>query len=366
MTRFAMIGGGWRAEFFARIAQALPERFQLTGTYLRDPQKRAAWQARFGGRMAASIPELMEDKPDYLVLSIARHQNFATLMQLMDLNIPILCETIPAETVEDMTTLYKAAQEKGALIQVAEQYMDWPMYQAWMKAVKDGLLGEVTNFSLSAVHSYHAASMIRAFLGVGFENMTIIGKRHQFPIRQTDSRDGMVREGEIKMASRDRFTIEFDSGKTAFMDFDGTQYHSFIRTRQFNLQGTQGEIDDLTIRRMSADNMPLCQNLIRHDRGWNNNNFLCIMGLQLGDKWLWENPYQSARLNDDELAIALLMDRMGALSRGESDTPAYSLEDGLQDAYFHVLMNQAAANPWQPIRSETQIWGDFVPLFRPS
>lgn len=44
----------------------------------------------------------------------------------------------------------------------------------------------------------------------------------------------------------------------------------------------------------------------------------------------------------------------------------HSLEDGLQDAYFHVLMNQAAANPWQPIRSETQIWGDFVPLIRPS
>ena len=356
MTRFALIGGGWRAEFFARIAQALPERFQLTGTYLRDPQKRPAWQERFGGRMAESIPELLEDKPDFLVQSISRRENFAALMGLMDLHIPILVETTPAETLEDMTALYKAAKEKNALIQVAEQYLDWPMYQAWMKVVQDGLLGDVTNLSLSAVHSYHAASLIRAFLGVGFENMTIIGKRHQFPIRQTDSRGGLIREGEIKLANRDRFTIEFDSGKTAFMDFDGTQYHSFIRTRQFNLQGTQGEIDDLVLRRMSSDNMPLCQTLVRHDRGWNNNHGLCIMGLQLGDKWLWENPYQHARLNDDELAIALLLERMGALVRGESDTPAYSLEDALQDAYFHMLMEQAAANPWQSIRSETQIW----------
>ena len=55
MTRFALIGGGWRAEFFARIAQSLPDRFQLTGTYLRDPAKRPAWHARFGGRMADTM-----------------------------------------------------------------------------------------------------------------------------------------------------------------------------------------------------------------------------------------------------------------------------------------------------------------------
>ena len=115
MTRFALIGGGWRAEFFARIAQALPERFQLTGAYLRDPLKRGAWHARFGGRMAESIPELMEDKPDFLIVSIARRQNFSMLMELMDLHIPILVETTPAETLEDMTTLYRAAREKNAL-----------------------------------------------------------------------------------------------------------------------------------------------------------------------------------------------------------------------------------------------------------
>ena len=34
--RFGIIGGGWRAEFFTRIVQQVPERFALTGV---DPAR---------------------------------------------------------------------------------------------------------------------------------------------------------------------------------------------------------------------------------------------------------------------------------------------------------------------------------------
>src|SRR5436190_18611347 len=37
--RFAIVGAGWRAEFFFRIAAALPERFHIAGLVVRDPEK---------------------------------------------------------------------------------------------------------------------------------------------------------------------------------------------------------------------------------------------------------------------------------------------------------------------------------------
>ncbi|MGN0778340.1 MAG: Gfo/Idh/MocA family protein [Aristaeellaceae bacterium] len=356
MTRFALVGGGWRAAFFARIAQSLPEQFQLTGTYLRNPEKRGAWQERFGGHMAASMEELLLDKPDFLILSVSKGVSTDILIQLMDFHIPILCETPPANTLEDMHRLWAAAQEKHAVVQVAEQYLDWPMYQAWQTVVREGMLGQVSNFSLSAVHTYHAVSMIRGFLGAGWQNVALTGCRHSFPVRQTDSRQGIITDGAVRPEIRDRLTFQFEDGKVAFFDFSGVQYHSFIRTRQFNLQGDQGEIDDLILRRIGPDGLPLCQTLTRHDMGLNNNNHLCCLGLELGGRWLWRNPYLYARLNDDELAIAQLMERMGRLSRGESDTPAYSLADGLQDAYIGLMMEEALTHPWQTIHTQTQPW----------
>ncbi|MBQ8654517.1 MAG: Gfo/Idh/MocA family oxidoreductase [Clostridia bacterium] len=356
MTRFALVGGGWRAEFFARIALALPDRFQLTATYLRDPLKRADWQRRFGCRMAESPEDLLADKPDYLVVSIAKKANPDVLIRMMDLGLPILCETPPFITPEGMVRAWEAAKAKGVMLQVAEQYPDWPLYSAWQKAVDEGMLGEVSNINISAVHSYHAISLIRRFLNVGFENVTMTGCRHFFPVRATDSRDGLIPHGEVSPARRDRLTMVFDSGKTAFFDFSNVQYHSYIRTRQLTIQGDQGEIDDMTLRCMNADGQPLCLTLQRHDLGLFNNNHYCPLGLQLGDRWLWRNEFLYGSLNDDELAIAAVMERMGRLVRGESDEPAYSWEDGLQDAYLALVIAQALADPWKSVRSETQPW----------
>jgi NAD-dependent oxidoreductase involved in siderophore biosynthesis len=44
---FAMVGGGFRSQYFLRIAQALPERFRASGIVVRNPgratQMRAIW-----------------------------------------------------------------------------------------------------------------------------------------------------------------------------------------------------------------------------------------------------------------------------------------------------------------------------------
>ena len=45
---FGIIGGGWRAEFFLRIARSLPERFRVAGMLVRDAAKGARLEAAFG------------------------------------------------------------------------------------------------------------------------------------------------------------------------------------------------------------------------------------------------------------------------------------------------------------------------------
>ena len=44
---FAMLGGGWRSEFYTRIANAAPERFCLRAVWIRNPEKAERYRGRY-------------------------------------------------------------------------------------------------------------------------------------------------------------------------------------------------------------------------------------------------------------------------------------------------------------------------------
>ncbi|MEH7116249.1 Gfo/Idh/MocA family oxidoreductase [Neobacillus vireti] len=353
--RFGLIGSGWRAEFFIRIAKAIPEQFELTHVLIRDREKGEAFSKKFGVSVVNSVDELMESHPDYVVLSIKRGVVSDYLVELFKKGIPVLCETPPAETVESLEELWDQAKKYDAKIQVAEQYFVQPLYAAWLKIIQDGALGEIGNINLSALHGYHGISIIRKVLNIGFENCTIYGKRFTFDVTDTYGREGMIFDGEISSCRRDRLTFEFDNGKVAFFDFsDPAQYHSFIRTRQLTVQGVRGEIDDLTVRYLTSENIPVTQELNRIDLGKYNNQQWSHLGIMLGEQFLYKSPFTNARLNDDEIAVATCMLLMGEyLATGKE---FYSLKEALQDTYISLMMEEALRHPNQEIRSSTQKW----------
>ena len=40
MINYVIIGGGWRAEFYLRIAKAIPEKFNVSAICVRNPERR--------------------------------------------------------------------------------------------------------------------------------------------------------------------------------------------------------------------------------------------------------------------------------------------------------------------------------------
>ena len=63
-TPFAIAGAGWRAEFYLRIAQALPERFRVTGVLTRDPARAARVAGEWATPTRSSLDELLADPED--------------------------------------------------------------------------------------------------------------------------------------------------------------------------------------------------------------------------------------------------------------------------------------------------------------
>lgn len=355
--KFGLIGSGWRAEFYIRIAKALPEMFTLAAVLVRDAERGNKFSGQFQVPVVNTLDEMEALQVDFVVLSIKRGVVGEYLRELFRRKMPVLCETPPGESQQELMQLWECYKENSGRIQIAEQYFAQPLYAAWQQVVQSGKLGEVQNINISALHGYHGVSIIRRFLGVLYHNCVIYGKRYWFDVTETYGRDGMVFDGEVARCSRDRLTLEFENGKIAFFDFsDPAQYHSFIRTRQLNVQGVRGEIDDVTIRYLTDENVPVKQELNRIDLGVYNNQEWSHYGIMLGEEFLYRSPFANARLNDDEIAVATCLTKMGDyLNTGEE---FYSLREALQDMYLSLKMNEALDKPNCEVVTETQIWAE--------
>lgn len=340
--RFALIGSGWRASFYARIAEKMPERFQLACTWVHDSAKAEKWQQEHGGAILPRPEDALAERPDFVVLALNKQYSLPYILDMLKTDVPLLLETPPAVSVPDLTRVWEAAKARKAPVLVAEQYPDQPRFSAWKKAVDLGMIGAPSNLSISAVHGYHAMALIQAFLDTRGEKACISGAQYSFPVRKTGNRSGMILNGEIHTPPRDRAVIQFAGGKTAFYDFSGEQYHSAIRTSHFSVQGECGEIFDESIRFLNRDGFPVEEHLLRRHLGFGDCNLYQLQGLTLGDQWLYRNPLPQVTLSDDEIAIAMVMLRMGQISRGETaEGQAYSLAQALQDAYLAACMRRA-------------------------
>jgi predicted dehydrogenase len=351
--RFGLIGGGWRAEFFTRIAAAMPERFQIVGVHLRDPAKAAAFGLRWTIPVCDTLEALADLEPEFVVLSIgaAGHVDYARHLQALDL--AILCETPAAFDLPSMIEIWQMV-EQGLRLQVAEQYLFQPHHAARLALIAEGRLGRVSFARVSTAHGYHGVSLMRQFLGIGFEDVTIRARQFVSPAVQGASRAGPPLEEKIVDGTQT--LAEFDFGdRLGLFDFTDLQYWSYMRSHRVVIRGERGEIADNEVRYLQDFRTPVTDTIRRRDRGQGGDlDGYYLESLLLGGDTVFRHPFLRARLMDDEIAIATMLEQMGAYARGGSAEP-YSFADAAQDQYLSLTMMEAAKSG-EVIKTTRQPW----------
>jgi predicted dehydrogenase len=140
---FGLIGGGWRAEFYFRIARALPERFRIAGCVAKTPATRARIQAAWNLRVFDDPETLLMERPEFVVTSVPRAASGPLLVELASQNMPVLAETPPASDLEGLNELWKRLP-RNARVQVAEQYAFQPLHAARLAFAHSGRLGAIS------------------------------------------------------------------------------------------------------------------------------------------------------------------------------------------------------------------------------
>ena len=346
-----LIGAGWRAEYFLRIARDLPERFTVARVLVRTEESASSVAEKWGVATTTSLTDFVTGGYDYVVVSTPWAVVPELIEALVAAGIPVLSETPPAPDAAALRSLWGAVG--GAPVQVAEQYFLQPHHAARLAVVRSGLIGEVSSARLSVAHGYHGVSLARLFLGVGFDEVTVRADALGDPLLSSNGRDGWFDELVPVPGKRTVALLRFGE-KSAVFDFTDEQYFSPVRSRHTSVRGTRGEISDNTVTHLVGPGNAATGELRRDVTGIESDlsgNYLRRVSLHA--EVLWQNRFAPVRLNDDEVAVAEVMHRMAVFVR--TGEPFYSLAEASHDHYIGLLVDEAAASG-ETVRSEPMPW----------
>jgi len=350
-----IVGNGWRAQFFQRSAAARPDALRVVGVVAHSAHTAEAVERDWHQPTFGSIAELVRaERPNFIIVSVPRDVAPGLIEESVELGVPVLTETPPAGDLAGLGALWERVGASG-LVQVAEQYLMMPPHAARLELLSRGVIGEPTSAHVSSTHDYHGISMIRGFLGVGFEPANVNAYSFTAPLADPLHRDGWTDDVAPKPAVNLIATIDFGVAMGLY-DFTENQWHNQLRSRRVLVRGTTGELSNDAVVRLAPDHTYLHSSIARRQIGYD----LDLDGydtdhLSFEGAILWRNPFSGSRFSDEEIAVATLLTRMGEFARGEAPGP-YPLADGAQDHTIALAMHESVRTG-ATVHVPRQPWG---------
>jgi predicted dehydrogenase len=347
--KVGIIGSGGRSRLYIDAIKLLQDDFELVQMRFRTQEKADRFAKEYGIPVTTSVDELKSAKPAFVVNAVNRPDvGKVTMADFLDEGIPVLAETPPAESIDEIRELWDRTAEKNYRILVAENYFAEPGWAARLEAARRGYLGDVQAVTVSNTHEYHAISMIRLFLGCEYTPLSVIGKKMMIDLTLTQEKDGRpIRDGRTEKVERYHTILNFENGKTGIYDFAIAQYWSAIRSRYCMIQGSKGEIKDDDIWYVDKNYDPKQAAFRRNTRGDD------LISISIGDDVVYENKLIARGVGRNLGICHMLLNMKQYLETG--DAP-YPFKSAMQDAYITQLFLEAGRRPFELIRSEKQPW----------
>ena len=312
----------------------MPDTFKVSGIYIRNKQKREEFSQKYNAPIFDTLEKLLQTDYDFIVSCVNKAGICDTIRELAGKNIPLLTET-PIGTSNKEIDDFLVEIKPDWRVQVAEQFHFMPRNAAIKNVIESGILGEITQVQLSCCHDYHAASLIRFFLGTGEEMPETSSFTLPDTVNRYNSRGGLLKEPQT-VTAEEKFVILRFNGKTALYDFNYEQYFSDIRRSRILIRGTNGEIlnDECTYLK---NGLPHSFTLRRNSYGANESlDGFTLVNITAEGRVLYENPFKGARLSDEEIAIAACLLNMKKYL--ETGIPFYSLLDAALDSKIFLSL----------------------------
>jgi GFO/IDH/MocA oxidoreductase family protein len=354
MIRFAVAGTGFRAEAFLRVADLLPDRMAVVGVVGRNAEKRAFLSRRWRVPAFPDLAALLRhEAPDFLVTAVTPEANADLVSAAVALDMRVLSETPPASGADALDRLWSQVGASG-LVQVAEQYARQPMNAARLALLRNGTIGRVTSAEISMTQLYHAVSLLRIALDVGFEDAEVRAGTFTSPLMSPRTRAGWTGEDSPQDLATTLATVDFN-GAVGRYDFTETQTRNPLRTSRFLARGSHGELVNDRVVHLVCSTAVVESPLVRRQTGQHEDfEVPDLEHVSFEGSLVYTNAYYGARLSDEDIAVAAVLEEMGRWSEGNGPAP-YPLADAAQDAMIASAITHAAETG-APVRTVRHAW----------
>jgi predicted dehydrogenase len=351
VTTFALIGSGWRAQMFLKVARELGT-IECGGVVVRTPRRLEV--PAFTSLDAC----LHESCPDFVLTATPRAVTPRFIAEAVDKGLPVLAETPPAPDLAGLRALWSAVGD-SRLVQVAEQYPMMPSHAARAALVASGAIGTPTQVQVSSTQQYHSVALIRHLLAAGSGPASVRATRFVAPLISPLSRTGWTDDEEAHPTTTTIATLDFGDGRSGVYDFTEQQTRNQLRFRRVTVRGSAGELHNDEVIRMTGPRTLVRTPLVRRQTGYD----LDLIGydtehISLGSEALYRNPYPGRRWMDDEIAMATLLERMADWVRGEGPEP-YPLAEGAQDQQVALAIEESADSD-TTVTTPREAWHETV------
>ena len=317
MIKYLIWGAGWRSEFYIRVSLAYPEKFSVSGVYIRNPDTYKDFLKKYPQvKLYTNQNDALKTEFDFIVSCVSKVNMTDTILKLSGLGYSVLSET-PCAFDKNTLSIIKNPEHENLKIQVAEQFRFMTLNKAIKRAIDLGYVGTADYAEISLGHSYHGMSLIRFFLDTRNSPVCLSRNILETNITEICGRYGKIMP-HIKKSQTEISVYDFGN-KKAVLNFSYDQYFSPFRKNRVLIRGEKGEITERGITAL-ADGKTYSDDFeFKADGIYIRNNLL--------------SKYSFPDLDSDHDAIAQVLVKMGEYVRtGKSFYSIYEEADDVSYA----------------------------------
>jgi choline dehydrogenase-like flavoprotein len=343
--RIGLVGTGQRVlEVYLPVLRQLSNRYQIVGCTNRSMEKSRGFESTTGIPSFVSARELIEEhKPTFIIAAVPAHRNEAVLMELLDLNVPVLSETPLAWSVSGARKIVDKAAAKTLLVAVAEQFPFLPIEQFRNQLISAGIFGRLyAVYNDFASYSYHGIAQLRRYL----EGTPTTVRNIEFTFNSTLKSPPRTHPVTHQWQTG---SVEFDQGATLFHHYSDQYADSDLCfPRAIRLYGTLGSMvnDEIRLLNPQSGTPETAFAYREHNEARN----LVSISATLSDMSVvsWNNPYAEHCFSDEQIAVATLLDGMSeAVVKGKA--PLYTADEFLTNIEVIQAFRYSAYRDGAPI-----------------